>query len=352
MAAMSGGVDSAVAAALLLEQGYAVCGVTLKLFSNEDLGLDEPGRSCCSLADVEDARSVARRLGIDFHVFNFGEAFQKEVIARFAAAYARGETPNPCIDCNRYIKFDRLLERARLLGMDAVATGHYARVEYDAQKGRWLLKKGVDAAKDQSYVLYGLTQEQLSRTLFPLGELTKPQVRALAQARGLVNAEKPDSQDICFVRGGDYTDFLEQTLHMQPPPGDFVDRAGRVLGRHRGIHHYTVGQRRGVGLSFDGPRYVLAKDAAANTVVLGEEAELYAGECLVADLNLIAAEALTGPLRVTVRTRYHQREAPATLHPVSGGLRVAFDAPQRALTPGQAAVFYDGDVVVGGGRIV
>ena len=247
LVAMSGGVDSAVAAALLKEQGCDVVGATLKLFSNENVGLDTTSRTCCSLDDVEDARRVAYKLGIDHHVFNFGDDFSREVIARFAEAYREGRTPNPCIDCNRFIKFDKLLERARLLGLDFIATGHYARIVFDEDRGRWLLSKSADASKDQTYVLAMLTQAQLSRTLLPLGGLTKTAVRALAEERGLANARKPDSQDICFVPDGDYASFLENVLGIHSTPGAFVDTSGHVLGTHKGIIHYTVGQRRGLG---------------------------------------------------------------------------------------------------------
>ena len=353
MAAMSGGVDSAVAAALLKELGFEVTGVTLKLFSNELTGPDSPQRACCSLTDVEDARGAAYKLGIDHFVFNFGDEFKRDVIARFADAYLEGRTPNPCIDCNRYIKFSKLIERARLLGMDAVATGHYARVERDGGTGRWLLRKSADPLKDQTYVLAMLTQEQLSRTLFPLGGLTKTEVRALAAARGFLNAEKPDSQDICFVPDGDYAAFIENTLGRVRGPGDFVDLRGRVLGTHRGITYYTVGQRRGLRLSSDRPLYVVRKDAATNTVVVGDEADLYSTAMTVADLNFIAVETVTSPRRAAVKTRYSQKETAATLYPPEDGrMAVVFDKPQRAVTPGQAAVFYDGDLVLAGGTIV
>lgn len=351
MVAMSGGVDSSVAALLLLERGYEVAGATLRLFGNEEAGLSAK-RPCCSLADVEDARGVAARLGIEHYVFNFGAEFRRDVIARFAQGYRRGETPNPCIDCNRYIKFGRLLERAKLMGMDKIATGHYARSEFDPESGRWLLKKARDATKDQTYVLYAMTQEELSRTLFPLGGLRKTEVRALAAAHGFGNARKPDSEDICFVPDGDYAGFLERSLGVRAEPGDFVDRAGKVLGRHRGLIRYTVGQRKGLGLSFPKPKYVVKKDARANTVQLGGSEELESAGCSVRDVNWIDCERLTGPRRVGVKIRYSQSEAPATLLPrEDGGLRVRFDRPQRAVTPGQAAVFYDGEIVAGGGTI-
>lgn len=353
MVAMSGGVDSSVAAALLARQGFEVCGATLKLFSNKDVGFEASTRTCCSLADVQDARSVADALGFDHFVFNFGDRFKEEVIDRFASAYLSGATPNPCIDCNRYIKFDKLLERALFLNMDCVATGHYVRRDFDEKTGRWRLRKGRDPSKDQSYVLYAMTQAQLARTLFPLGDLTKEEVRVLAEESGLINADKPDSQDICFVQSGSYADFLENVLGLSSPPGDFVDLEGRVLGRHKGIIHYTVGQRRGLEMSFERPKYVVRKDVQANTVVIGDETDLYTDRFTVGDVNLIAIDALTEPVEAAVKTRYSQREAPATLSPLPGGqISVRFHEPQRAVTAGQAAVFYNGDIVLGGGTIL
>jgi tRNA-specific 2-thiouridylase len=353
MVAMSGGVDSSVAAALLKEQGYELCGATLKLFSNQDIGQESLTRTCCSLSDVEDARRVSDKLGFEHVVFNFGDRFKKDVITRFADTYRSGGTPNPCIDCNRFIKFDKLLERARLLDMDYIATGHYARIETDDKSGRLLLKKAEDKLKDQTYVLYAMTQQQLSRTLFPLGGMTKSEVRNLALKWGLANANKPDSQDICFVKDGDYAAFLEQTLGVISPPGPFTDSNGHVLGTHKGLIHYTIGQRRGLSLSFDRPKYVIRKDAATNTVVLGDESELYSRSMTVSDVNLISTPCLDSPVRAGVKTRYSHAEAPALLYPLENGdISVEFDQPQRALTKGQAAVFYDGDTVLGGGTIV
>ncbi len=353
MVAMSGGVDSSVAAALLKDEGFEVIGATLKLFSNEEIGLEHTSRTCCSLEDVEDARAVAAKLGFAHYVFNFGELFRQQVINRFAESYAKGDTPNPCIDCNRFIKFEKLLERALVLDMDYIATGHYARVELDGETGRYLLKKAADPTKDQSYVLYAMTQEQLRHTLFPLGVLKKSEVRAIAEARGLVNAKKPDSQDICFVKDGDYASFLENTLKVPSPHGNFVDSRGKLLGEHEGLIHYTIGQRKGLKLSFEKPKYVIRKDPEANTVVLGEEAELLCGDMIVRDVNLISVEALTAPMKAAVKTRYSQKEAPAVLVPLEdGSVFVRFFEPQRAVTSGQAAVFYYGDTVIGGGTIV
>ena len=352
MVAMSGGVDSSAAAALLMEQGFPVCGATLRLFTNEDIGIRDQSRTCCSLKDVEDARAVAEKLGISHYVFDFGDRFREAVIQKFGREYAAGRTPNPCIDCNRYIKFGRLLEQARRLEYDAVATGHYARVEQDKRTGRWLLKKAADSAKDQTYVLYALTQDQLSHTLFPLGSMAKAAVRVYAEQKGLVNARKPDSQDICFVRDGNYAEFLENTLHISSPAGAFIDPDGHEIGRHHGIVRYTIGQRKGLGVAFGEPRFVVAKDAQSNTVVLGKNEDLYSRTLEAEDINLISLPDLTGPLRATVKARYKQSETPATLEPLGDSrIRVIFDEPQRALTPGQAVVFYRGDTVVGGGTI-
>lgn len=349
MTAMSGGVDSSIAAALLIEQGYNVCGATFRLFSNDGL----IGITCSSPSDVEDARRVADKLNINHFVFDFGDSFRTEVIRRFADAYLQGRTPNPCIDCNRYIKFDRLLERALEHNMDFIATGHYAQVAFDEKTGRYLLKKAKDKTKDQTYVLYTLSQTQLKHAFFPLGGLTKSEVRSMAEARGLLNAKKPDSQDICFVPDGDYASFIENVLGIKSAPGYFTDSCGNILGMHQGLIRYTIGQRRGLNLSFDRPKYVIKKDASTNTVVIGDENELYSDRMTVEEINLIAAERIEEPLRAAVKTRYSQKEAPATLFPPENGrMTVHFDTPQRAVTSGQRAVFYDNDIVIGGGTIV
>ncbi|MDR0882546.1 MAG: tRNA 2-thiouridine(34) synthase MnmA [Candidatus Adiutrix sp.] len=356
LAAMSGGVDSSVAALLLRDQGFEVVGATLKMFDNRDLGLENDGegrRTCCALADIDDAREVAGRLGLEHRVFNFRRLFHHEVIRRFAEGYLAGQTPNPCLDCNRYIKFHHLWERAEPLGCHYLATGHYARVDYDRERGRYLLKKAEDQDKDQTYVLYCLTQAQLARTLFPLGGLDKKRARQLAEGAGLVNARKPDSQDICFVQDGDYAGFLTKVLGLASPPGDFVDQSGRKLGRHRGLIHYTIGQRRGLRLCFGQPRYVVSKDAGTNTITLGLEEDLSAGETLVDDVNLISVAALDRPLEVTVKIRCGRAEWPARVEPVDGRrLRVVFHRRPKAVAPGQAAVFYQGEVVLGGGTII
>lgn len=352
MVAMSGGVDSSVAAALLVEQGFEVVGATLKLFDNADIGITEQSRTCCSLQDVTDARSIARQLGFEHFVFNFGIQFQREVIDRFARAYEQGETPNPCIDCNRYIKFCKMIERASMLDAGFIATGHYARIVFDEKSGRYLLLKAKDLSKDQSYVLYHLTQDELSRLLLPLGELNKSEVRQYAEQHHLVNARKPDSQDICFVPDGDYTGFLKNSLGIHSSPGNFIDRDGKVLGTHQGHMQYTIGQRKGIGLSFDRPKYVISIDAQKNTVTLGDETELYRSEMTVGDLNWIAIEKPVEPIKVQVKIRYSQFGVSAIIKPVDDqSVKVIFEQPQRAVTPGQAAVFYQGDMVIGGGRI-
>jgi len=344
MAALSGGVDSAVAALLLRERGFEVLGVTMQLLVDQDSSLGP-------LADVATAREVARRLGLSHQIIDFREVFQREVMDRFASAYVRGLTPNPCIECNRHIKFKALLAKAEELGCDFLATGHYARREFNARYGRWLIKRALDPVKDQSYMLYSLTQGQLSRALFPLGELDKGQVRALAADRGLNNADRPDSQDICFIRGGDYASFLEKTLGLSTPAGNFLDREGRVLGRHRGLIRYTVGQRRGLG-SFGRPLYVTSLNPQDNTVQLGPEEELFTSSALVGEVNFMALAGLTAPLKAEVKIRYQAQAEPAWLEPHPAGVLVRFETPLKAVTPGQTAVFYLGDLVLGGGAIL
>jgi tRNA-specific 2-thiouridylase len=352
LVAMSGGVDSSVCAYLMQQRGYDCIGVTMKLYQNETIGLSR-GHTCCALDDVEDARSVARKLGMPFYVFNFTHDFEEKVIKKFVTCYEHGETPNPCLDCNRYLKFERLLHRARELGRDYIATGHYARIERDEASGRWILKKALDPDKDQSYVLYMLTQEQLSRTVFPLGDMTKQQTRALAEELGFVNAHKHDSQDICFVPDGDYAAFMERFTGKTYPDGDFIDENGKVVGRHSGAVRYTLGQRRGLGLAMGSPVYVCGKDMEKNTVTVAPESALFSRELRARDMNWISVPELTEPMRVTAKARYRQREQPATVYPAENGeVRLVFDEPQRAITPGQALVMYSGDTVVGGGTII
>lgn len=349
--AMSGGVDSSVAAVLLQEAGYRISGVNLRMFHNEDLG-ESPSRTCCSLADAEDAALVARRMGFPFYVFDFAQIFRDTVIRDFITEYQRGRTPNPCAECNRSVKFGALLQRVRTLGGDYMATGHYARVERDPVSGQYLLKRGKDRSKDQTYFLYMLTQEELAHTLFPLGELEKTEVRQIAEAHGLITARKRDSQDICFVPDGKYADFIERTTGHPAEPGPFLDQEGRELGRHKGIIRYTLGQHKGLGLSTEEPLYVLEKDAARNTIRLGPDSALWSTTLTAENMNWIAVPELTVPLEVTVKTRYTQREAAAVAEPLpEGRIRVVFQEPQRAVTPGQAVVLYDGDTVVGGGTI-
>ena len=347
---MSGGVDSSVAAYLMKQRGFDCIGVTMKLFSNEEIGCSR-AKTCCSLEDVEDARSVAYRLGIPYYVFNFTEDFGRQVIDRFVAAYENGATPNPCIDCNRYLKFERLYRRAAELGCDRVATGHYARIE--KQGDRYLLKKASDESKDQSYVLYTMTQEQLAHTAFPCGALSKTQTRQIAEEQGFLNADKPDSQDICFVPDGDYPAFIRRYTGKCYPDGPFVTTQGTIVGRHRGIIHYTVGQRKGLGISSDRPLYVQSIDAAKNTVVLGEDRELFGTELNAVNFNWIAFETPPDVLRAKAKIRYRHQEQWATVE-VTGKntVHLVFDAPQRAVTRGQAVVLYDGDTVLGGGEII
>lgn len=352
--AMSGGVDSSVAAALLVAEGYEVIGVTLnvwpRLTPSEQLTRDD---ACCSLSAAEDARRVADRLGVPHYVLNFRDIFAAKVIDDFVAEYRRGRTPNPCLRCNEHIKFDALLRRALALGADYVATGHYAIVEHAGPGGRHLLRRGVDANKDQSYALYVLKQEQLARTILPLGRLHKSETRRIAAELGLPVANKPESQEICFVPDNDYGAFLAGYTGLRPEPGAIVDRRGNVLGQHRGIVYYTIGQRRGLALAAGKPLYVVAIDARRNEVVVGEESELYVDELLADEANLIAAPALAGPTRATARVRYRGVEAEAEVtQPTADRLQVRFLRPQRTVAPGQAVVLYQGDLVLGGGTIL
>ena len=350
MIAMSGGVDSSVAAYLMQQAGYDCMGVTMKLYENEDAGVPR-GHTCCALDDVEDARRVAYALGMPYYVFNYKDAFREQVMARFAAAYQHGATPNPCLDCNRYLKFGLLETRARALGCDVLATGHYARVE-QLPDGRYTLKKAVDATKDQSYVLAWLTQEQLAHTRFPLGGLHKTEAREIAEAHGFCNAHKHDSQDICFVPDGDYAKVIENRTGKTPEPGPFLDLNGNVIGTHRGIIHYTVGQRRGLRMPSDGKIYVVRILPEQNAVVVGPNEALFTRACFVPGMHWISGEAPALPFRCSAKTRYRQPEQPCTVYPAGAhGVRLVFDEPLRAITPGQSAVLYDGDTVLGGGII-
>lgn len=356
LVAMSGGVDSSVVALLLHQHGHPITGVTLKLYENEDVG-ESVYKPCCSIEDAADARLVCERFGESHFIYNQTPRFRETVMQQFADAYLQGLTPNPCLECNRFMKFSTVLDKADELGIDKIATGHYAIVEFDEGRNRWVLKKAVDDTKDQSYVLYMLDQRELSRTLFPLGSLRKTEVRKIAEENDLINAKKPDSQDICFVRDGDYAAFIEEWTGEETEPGDFLNTKGEVIGKHKGVIHYTIGQRRGLGIAAEKPLYVIAKSAKDNTVTLGFAEDLGVMEIDVAGLNWIAVERLTAPTRAKVKVRYHQQEQPATLTPIlaedpkDDHLHIAFDEPQRGVAPGQAAVFYEEDVVLGGGTI-
>ncbi|MGA2807616.1 MAG: tRNA 2-thiouridine(34) synthase MnmA [Terracidiphilus sp.] len=373
--AMSGGVDSSTVAAMLAHGGEgsansnSVVGLTLQLWDQTRLagkhGIPDAPKAgrCCSLDDVYDARRVAEHLGIPYYVVNQQERFEQDVVRPFVSEYLAGRTPIPCSLCNNHLKFDQLLQTARSIGAGRIATGHYAVNDYDAGRGRWILKRPRDLAKDQTYFLFGLTQEQLSRTLFPLGAMTKPEVREVARQHGLALAEKPDSQEICFIPGGDYKQFLtayleEQGERLPETAGELVASNGEILGRHEGIFNFTVGQRKGLGVSSPSPLYVLQIDPASHRVTVGADAELAIRTLRAGRLNWISIPALTGPMRVQIKIRHRHEPAWATMEPASpatagpGEVVATFDEPQRAVTPGQSAVFYDGDEVVGGGWII
>lgn len=348
---MSGGVDSSVAAFLMQQEGFDCIGATMRLFDNEALGLEQ-GSTCCSLDDVEDARSVARKMGIPHYVFNFTREFQDKVMDKFVSAYESGLTPSPCIDCNRYLKFEKLLRRATELGCDYVVSGHYARIRQDENTGRYLLCKAADSTKDQTYFLYPLNQEQMAHIRFPLGELTKPQVRQIAAEHGFVTARKHDSQDICFVPDGDYVRFIRRYTGLDFPQGDFLDQSGNVVGHHQGAIGYTLGQRKGLGLAMGEPVYVCGKDMQANTVTVGPNSSLFSSALQANDWNWFPFPELTEPMDVTVKIRHSQFEQPGRVFPEADGFaRVEFAQPLRAVTPGQAVVLYQGDMVLGGGTI-
>ena len=368
--AMSGGVDSSTAAAILARSGdgsavsrNAVVGLTLQLWDQTRLagkhGIPDAPKAgrCCSLDDVYDARRVAEHLGIPYYVVNQEERFERDVVKPFVGEYLAGRTPIPCSLCNNHLKFDQLLKTARSIGADRIATGHYAVNEYDEQRGRWILKRPADLAKDQTYFLFGLTQEQLSRTLFPLGRMTKPEVRATARRHGLMLAEKPESQEICFIPGGDYKQFLTAYLEEEGDKapntaGELVASNGEVIGRHEGLFNFTIGQRKGLGVSSPLPLYVLNIDPESHRVTVGADAELARRTLRARKVNWISVAELTGPLRVRVKIRHRHEPAWATLEQSGADeATVVFDEPQRAVTPGQAAVFYEGDEVVGGGWI-
>jgi tRNA-specific 2-thiouridylase len=353
---MSGGVDSSITAALMYEKGYDVIGVNMRLHGSgteaeeQDYSLN---KSCCSIVEMEDARRVCNQLGVPFYAMNFEKEFRASVIDYFAAEYARGRTPNPCVACNAFMKFKFLLNKAMALGADYLATGHYCRNVYDEQTGKYKLLRAMDATKDQSYVLYMLNQAQLSRVFFPLGEFTKTQTRQMARERGLATAQKPESQDICFVAGGDYRDFLKRKVGEEVAlPGPIVNSTGQVVGEHQGLSFYTIGQRKGLGLATPRPTYVLKVVPDANTLVVGTDEELFSATLEAEDFNWVSGEVPTAPLRANVKIRYKSREVLGTAEAIDGRtVRITLDEPQRAITPGQAVVLYNGDEVLGGGVI-
>ncbi len=344
--AMSGGVDSSVAALLTKNKGLDCIGCTMRLFDNANIET-----SCCLNKDIEDAKIVAERLGMPHHLFDFKEGFKEKVIDNFIKCYEEGLTPNPCIDCNKYMKFDKLYKKAKELGCEYIVTGHYARVQKEGEK--FVLKKAVDESKDQSYVLYNLTEEQLKHTLFPLGDLSKSEVRQIATENNFINAEKHDSQDICFVPDGDYAKVIKQHTGKVYEEGDFVDKSGKVIGRHKGIINYTIGQRKGLGISSSKPLYVCKICKETNTVCLCDNSELFVNEATIKDVNWINGLPNSSKIKCLVKVRYKQKEQPATVMVEDNKTaKIVFDNPQRAVTPGQAAVMYDGETVLGGGIIV
>ncbi|MBQ8227655.1 MAG: tRNA 2-thiouridine(34) synthase MnmA [Clostridia bacterium] len=341
--AMSGGVDSSVAAEIIKSQGYETSGAIMSLYGDKGSGKPE---------DIADAKRVADSLGMPFYVFNFSEDFKKYVITDFVEAYKNALTPNPCVVCNKYIKFGVFLDKAVELGFDYVATGHYAKVEYNEDTNRYTVKKADDESKDQSYMLYSLTQQQLSKVLLPLGGYSKNSARDIARKVGFDNADKHDSQDICFIPDGEYAAFIERWCGKKFEKGEFVNKAGEFIAEHKGLINYTIGQRKGLGIAAPAPYYVLKKDAETNKVILGSNDDLFLDTLEATDVNFISIESLTEPMKVKAKVRYKQKETDATIYPIENGdVKVVFDVPQRAITPGQSVVFYDGDVVLGGGII-
>ncbi|MCQ9208566.1 MAG: tRNA 2-thiouridine(34) synthase MnmA [Omnitrophica bacterium] len=346
--AMSGGVDSSVCAALLKAQGFEVIGITMQIWQRP-----QAGSGCCGIGSIEDARKVAAQLGIPHYVLNFRNIFQEKVIDNFCREYQKGKTPNPCIRCNQYIKFDYLLNKARQLDASYIATGHYARVEFDKKRKRYLLKKGKDSKKDQSYVLYPMTQGQLKHTLLPLGELTKQQVRQIAKEKALAVAEKKESQEICFIPDNNYAEFVKAHTDGKLRPGPILNNQGQTIGKHQGIIFYTIGQRKGIGIADKEPLYVISINRKDNTIMVGRKEDVYSDELIAADLNFISMDRLEAPMQVEAKVRYLHPQSPATIFPQDRGrVRVKFDQPQWAITPGQAVVFYQGDRVIGGATII
>ena len=349
---MSGGVDSSVAAYLLKEQGYDVIGVTMQIWQDEERAVEEENGGCCGLSAVDDARRVAAALDIPYYVMNFKKEFKENVIDYFIDEYLHGRTPNPCIACNRYVKWESLLKRSMDIGADYIATGHYARIE-QLPNGRYSLKRSATLAKDQTYALYNLTQEQLARTLMPVGEYSKDEVREMAEKINLRVANKPDSQDICFVPDGDYAGFIERTLDAELPTGNFVTLDGKVLGKHKGITHYTVGQRKGLGLALGYPAFVIEIRPETNEVVIGTNEDSMSNYVRANKLNFMSIPDLTEPMRVFAKIRYNHKGAWCTIEKTGEDeVLCTFEEAQRAITPGQAVVFYDGDYVLGGGTII
>lgn len=345
---MSGGVDSSVVAGLLKDKGFAVIGITMQIWErSKDWG------GCCGIGSIEDAKKVAHKLGIPHYVLNFRDVFKEKVIANFCAEYKQGRTPNPCIKCNQYLKFDALLKEAKKLGADYIATGHYARIEFDKQRKRYLLKKGIDGQKDQSYVLYMLTQEQLQHTLMPLGELTKIKVRQIAREKDLPVAEKAESQEICFIPDNNYGSFLQEHINEEAKPGPILNKEGETIGEHQGIIFYTIGQRKGLRIAAKEPLYVSAIDKENNSIIVGKKTQVYGEELVVDGFNAIYREEIKEPIKAEVKIRYLHPPASATVIPLGKDkLKVKFEQPQWAITPGQAVVFYHDSMVIGGGTII
>ena len=350
--AMSGGVDSSVAAVFMKEKGYEPIGVTMKLYDNEDLNMSQE-KTCCSLSDIEDARSIAHKFDFPYYVFNFKAQFREKVMDKFVSCYKCGMTPNPCVDCNRYLKFNELDRRAKELECDVIVTGHYARISFNQETKKYELLKGVDDSKDQSYVLYYMTQEQLAHTMLPLGEYTKEEIRKIADKYQLINADKHDSQDICFIPDGNHMQFIENYTNEKVGKGNFLDINGKVIGQHNGYYRYTVGQRKGINVNRDGKHYVLEIKPETNEVVVGRNKDLFSTELIAADFNWISGEIPKEPIRISGRTRYHQPLTGGVAEVLdNGNVKITFDEPIRAITKGQSVVLYNGEIVLGGGCIV